>query len=324
MDVPIFKDAGPAALMAPYTGGEARQRVAVLAASMHGGGAFEIWQFTERTPSAPAKQPVLGDLGVYAVIIKSRNLSKSFELHSKAGTTLTDKPVAGGDEQLCYLVKDPYGNHFRIEEDSEVFYETDHSTGGVKGALLGVTDIDRSVELYSGVLGYSKVAYDKTGVFPDFSPLPGGEGSFRRVRLEQAKPRTGGFSPLIGTSYLELVQALDANPAKIFENRFWGDKGYIHLCFDVYDTDSLKAACENAGFPFTVDSSIVFDMGEANGRFAYTEDPDGTLIELVEASKVPLVKKIGWHLNLEKRDPEKPIPKWMLKALRFSRVKDSK
>jgi catechol 2,3-dioxygenase-like lactoylglutathione lyase family enzyme len=322
MDVPIFKDAGPATLMASYTGGKPQERIAVLAASMHGGGAFEVWQFTGRTPSAPAEPLALGDLGVYAVVIKSRDIARGFELHSKAGITLTDAPATGADGRPCYLVNDPYGNTFRVEEDTDVFYRTKHPAGGVKGALIGVSDIDHSIALYGGVLGYSKIAYDQTGVFADFSPLLGWEGSFRRVRLEQERPRTGGFSPLLGPGYLELVQSLDAKPRRIFDGRLWGDKGYIHLCFDVHDIDSLKDACEKAGFPFTVDSHDAFDMGEANGRFAYTEDPDGALIELVEAFKVPLVKKIGWYLDLEKRDPDKPIPKWMLKALRFSRVRD--
>ena len=323
MDVPIFEDAGPATLMARYTGGEARERVAVLATSMHGGGAFEVWQFTGRAPSAPAQAIALGDLGVYAVIIKSRDIGRSFKLHGKAGITLTNTIVTGAGGRPCYLVKDPYGNIFRVEADAEVFHKTEHPAGGVKGALIGVSDIDRSIDLYGGVLGYSKIAYDQTGIFTDFSPLPGGKGSFRRVRLDQEKPRAGGFSPLLGLSYLELVQARDAKPRKIFDGRFWGDKGYIHLCFDVHDTDSLKDACEKAGFPFTVDSNDAFDMGEANGRFAYTEDPDGTLIELVEVFKVPLVKKLKFNLNLEKRDPSKPIPRWMLKALRFSRVRDN-
>jgi hypothetical protein len=51
------------------------------------------------------------------------------------------------------------------------------------------------------------------------------------------------------------------------------------------------------------------------------EDPDGTLIEFVETHKLPVLKKIGWYLDLKKRPAEKPLPRWMLKALRFSRVK---
>ena len=86
--------------------------------------------------------------------------------------------------------------------------------------------------------------------------------------------------------------------------------------------DALKKDCEAAGFPFTVDSGNSFDMGEAAGRFSYIEDPDGALIEFVETHKVPLMKKIGWYINLKKRNPEKSLPTWMLKAMKMSRVKN--
>jgi len=33
------------------------------------------------------------------------------------------------------------------------------------------------------------------------------------------------------------------------------------------------------------------------------------------------MKKIGWYINLKKRDPEKSLPTWMLKAMKMSRVK---
>ena len=51
----------------------------------------------------------------------------------------------------------------------------------------------------------------------------------------------------------------------------------------------------------SVDIDNSFDMGEAAGRFSYIEDPYGTLIEFVETHKVPIIKKIGWYINLKKR-----------------------
>ena len=63
-------------------------------------------------------------------------------------------------------------------------------------------------------------------------------------------------------------------------------------------------------------------MGEAAGHFSYIADPDGTLIEFVETHKIPIMKKMGWYLNLKNRNPEKSLPTWMIKALRFNRVKD--
>ena len=86
--------------------------------------------------------------------------------------------------------------------------------------------------------------------------------------------------------------------------------------------EELKKDCEKAGFPFTVDSGETFDMGEAGGRFSYIEDPDGTWIEFVETHKVPVLKKLGWYINLKKRNPEKPLPRWMLSAMGLNKVKD--
>ena len=54
----------------------------------------------------------------------------------------------------------------------------------------------------------------------------------------------------------------------------------------------------------------------------YIEDPDGTLIELIEVFKIPIIEKLGVFLNVEKRDPMKPLPNFLLKAMRFSRIKD--
>jgi hypothetical protein len=126
----------------------------------------------------------------------------------------------------------------------------------------------------------------------------------------------------LGSSVIELIKVKGRAPHKIFENRFWGDLGFIHLCFDIKDMQALKKHCAACGHPFTVESNPDFDMGDAAGQFAYIEDPDGALIEFVETHKIPVMKKINWYLNLDKMNPQKALPSWMLKALRFNRVKD--
>jgi len=63
-------------------------------------------------------------------------------------------------------------------------------------------------------------------------------------------------------------------------------------------------------------------MGKAAGHFSYCEDPDGTLIEFVETHKIPIIEKIGWYLNIRDRNPDKPLPDWMLGMLALNRVKD--
>ena len=46
-------------------------------------------------------------------------------------------------------------------------------SGGSYGAIIGVSDIDRALKVYSDILGYDKVVYDVTGTFDDLAPLPG-------------------------------------------------------------------------------------------------------------------------------------------------------
>jgi catechol 2,3-dioxygenase-like lactoylglutathione lyase family enzyme len=156
--------------------------------------------------------------------------------------------------------------------------------------------------------------------------LPGGNKECRRVLLSRSKAFAGPFSKVLGNSLIELISSGTDKGKKIFENRFWGDPGFIHLCYDMRGMDELKKFCDKKGFPFTVDSKDShggnsFDMGEAAGHFSYIEDPDGTLIEFVETHKIPILKKFGLYLDLRKRDPNKSLPDWLVKTLKFSKVK---
>jgi catechol 2,3-dioxygenase-like lactoylglutathione lyase family enzyme len=201
------------------------------------------------------------------------------------------------------------------------------NTGGVYGAIIGVTDIDRSRIVYSDILGYDEMVYDKTEVFSDFGNIPGGDQKIRRVLLRRSEKPRGPFSKLMGTSEIELISSGNPDEKRLYEGRFWGDPGFIHLCYDITGMNKLRDCCREKGQPFTVDSMASrdgnsFDMGEAAGHFSYIEDPDGTLIEFVETHKMPILKKLGWYLDLRKREPGKRLPDWMLKTLRFSRVKD--
>ena len=326
MDVPIFEEAAEANLMLPYTGGKPHQRHAVLAVNMQGGGGFEIWQYTSRTPQPPEFEPLAGDYGIYAVRIKSRDVKAAYEYFQEEGLDLLTNLSEAPDGSQHFFLKDAYGNVFQVVKGSSFFADSPSKTGGPAGCMIGVSNIEAAQKLYSDILGYNQIVYDETGIFDDMVGLPGGEHRFRRVLLTHKKARQGGFSRMFGPTSIELVQVQDREARKIFKDRYWGDLGFIHLCFDIMGMDALRSECEAKGFPFTVDSASalgkVFDMGEAAGLFSYIEDPDGTLIEFVETHKVPILKKLGWYLNMKKRDPYKPLPDWMLKTLRFNRVKD--
>lgn len=187
---------------------------------------------------------------------------------------------------------------------------------------MGVSNMEASFRFYSEVLGYDKILFDNEDTFDDLGNLPGGKNKFRRLLLTHSLPLKGSFSRMLGKSYIELLEARDAPRRKLFENRFWGDLGFIHLCFDIQGMDDLRLKCAEAGHPFTVDSGRNFEMGDAAGHFSYIEDPDGALIEFVETFKIPIIKKLGWYLDLRKRNTEKPLPDFLLKFLSLNRVKD--
>lgn len=322
IDIKIFQEAAEAPLMTKYTGGKVQSRTATLALSLQGGGGFEIWQYTSRSTDKATFEIQAGDLGIYITRIKCRNVKKCFEWYKNEKLNVLGELTTTPDGTPHFFVKDPNDNIFEIAESTNWFSDTGHLCGGVSGVILGVSDIEKSIKLYGEVLEYTEIIYDKTGNFEDFNALNGGNKKFRRMLLTHPEKRKGPFSELLGQTTLELIQAYDYSPRKIFENRYWGDWGYIHLCFDVQNIPALKITCEKAGFPFVIDSGGNFDMGEAGGHFTYIEDPDGTLIEFVEAYKIPIIKKIGWYLNLRKRNPEKPLPRFMLKSLKFNRVKN--
>ncbi len=320
-DIVVFKDAATASLMTRYTGQQAHERYAILALNMQSGGGFEIWQYTSRTPVASSVPILLGDLGIYAVKIKSKDVDKTFAFYKDQGVELLTTPSKLPAGRNHFFMKDPYGNLFEITEDDYWYTSNDCLTGAVCGITIGVSSIEKALPFYKNILGYDKQLFAGEGNFTDWQGVPGAQHTFKRVMMGHSRILEGAFSKLLGPTSIELIEVTNRNPIKIFDNRYWGDLGFIHVCFDINGFKQHEAICNQNGFPLTVDSSNSFDMGEAAGHFAYNEDPDGTLIEYVETHRVPILKKIGWYLDLRKRDPQKPLPNWMVKSLSFSRLK---
>lgn len=314
-DVKIFDDEAKATLMTRYTGGEVHARRAILAMNMNGGGGAEIWQFTSRKTIYPERAPVFGDLGINAVKIKCTNVAQAHEVLN--GRAICSPLLTTPSNGKTFWITDEFGNTYQVIESQNFFKAKPYMMGGVGGAVIGVSNIEKSILFYAQCLGIEKIVYDQTGEFADL-----GAGQYRRVLLSFQNNFTAPFSKLLGNIEIELVQTLDRTPTKTFANRYWGDGGFIHLCFDVSNMNALKERMKKHGVEFTVDSADTFDMGESGGRFSYAEDPDGTLIEMVETHKVPIMKKFGWYLDLKKRGQHKPLPNWMINAMGLNKVKD--
>lgn len=318
-DVKIVDAEGVAERMLPYTGGKPQPRRSAIAVNLRGGGGFEIWQPKGR-PLNYLKEPVrLGDLGILIAKIKTADIEAAYNTYINKGVDVISEIVTAPWGQKHFFLKDPYSNLFQVEQDDYVFIDEKKLTGGANGAVIGVSDMEKSLPFYMQLLDYDKVVFDQTAVFDDLKSLPGGECRLRRVILERSKPIEGPLSRIMGTSHLELIQNVDSVGKKLYENRYWGDPGFIHLCFDVRNMAAVKTQTEALGYPFVCDSGTDFGMGDADGHFTYVEDPDGTLIEFVETFKIPIAKKFGLYLNLKNKDDRKPLG--ILKLLRFAKIK---
>ncbi|MGI9550873.1 MAG: VOC family protein [Aurantibacter sp.] len=320
-DILVFQDEATASLMTKYTSGEPMDRYAILAMNMTGGGGLEIWQFKNRVPEPPRTRMLLGDLGINIMKLRSTDVVKCHKnLKINDLNSVTELKNIDQNSKHFFFT-DPWNNLIQIVSDDYCFNNSEANSGGVLGVSIGVSQMENSIKFYRNLLGFDRMIYDRTNVFEDLKSLPGGSHSLRRVLLRRNFRKTGGFGELLGPCEIELLQVIDREPVKIYKDRLWGDLGYIHICFDIHGMNALRNDAEKLDYRFTVDSSDSFDMGGAAGHFSYIEDPDGTLIEFVETHKVPILKKLGIYINLKKRNPHRPLPKWLVQLMRVHRVK---
>ena len=319
LNVLIFDDTSDAHLMTRYTGGIVYNRQAVLTMNLAGGGGFEVWQYNNREAKESSSGITFGDIGIFAPKIKCRSISEAHSFLLKRDNLILSDVQNDPINNRHFWVKDNFGNCFNIVQGYDWFKHSLTPTGAVTGAVIGVSNMEKSILFYSGFLGIEEVVYDVTGNYSDNNTNK--KLNCRRVLLRKQVTGKGAFNKLLGAVEIELVQSFDSNAVKIFQDRFWGDCGFIHLCFDVLNMQALKNHAASMSINFTVDSQSSFEMDNASGRFCYAEDPDGTLIELVETHKIPIFKKFGFYLNLKKRNQQKPLADWMINLLSFSKVK---
>ncbi|MCB0803935.1 MAG: VOC family protein [Flavobacteriales bacterium] len=309
-DLPIFSDEAEASLMFNYTGGNVHRRNAILAMNVQGGGGFEIWQFTSREPKAAAFEIQEGLLGITSIHLRCKSVNLAHEYFDQLKEVSIQPIEKDAIGRSFFNMKDPFGNAFKIIEDDYQLLKTDYVVGGIIGLTIGVSNLEKSIHFYKEVLHFDQVSeHFKTG-------------DIAKVYLKSSEQRKGTFSKLLARNCIELVENPSLNKRHTYENRYWGDLGFIHVCFDVQQMDSLREKAKVVDYPFKVDSDNSFNMGEAAGQFAYIEDPDKTLIELVETHKIPINKKMGLYLNLKNKKTRKPLAKWMIKLLALNRVKN--
>ena len=310
--IKVFDDNSEATEMAPYMGGMPHQKRAIMTLNPAGGGGFELWQYLDREPQNGSSFTP-GDLGINHIKVKTRDASASSTKLRKNSVKVLSEIRTDPEGFRYFYIQDLYGNQIQITEFPS-WYSTHQDTfGGVCGCAIGVSNMERSLPFYAELLGYKHVSYDQT--------VEENGIKLRKVKLKSSVHSNGRFGAFLGDSWIELIQRLDQTPQAIFSDRHWGDLGFIHLCFDVYNMDQWIRECDINGYPFRVISKDSFLMGDTNSRWGYIEDPDGTLIEMVETQRIPILKFFNWYNNLLEKDPHKPLPRWLTSALSLKKIK---
>jgi lactoylglutathione lyase len=107
-------------------------------------------------------------------------------------------------------------------------------------------------------------------------------GKYLGMRLQSRRPIPQNRAEIAfleseGTPFrLELTWYRDQ---KKYEQARYEDRLFDHLAFTVTGIDELVARMKKEGVTVTDEP---FDLGPGGSRLAFVEDPDGTLIELIE------------------------------------------
>jgi catechol 2,3-dioxygenase-like lactoylglutathione lyase family enzyme len=139
---------------------------------------------------------------------------------------------------------------------------------GVNHVAINSADIDRLADFYGRMLGFGEATEEFSWRdVPELDALLGLRDTVARQRMLRA-----------GNCYLELFEfeapdAADSGPLRAC------DRGFTHVAFDVADIDAEMARLKALGMEFLVERPIL--LGPL--RAIYGRDPDGNLVELIEA-----------------------------------------
>lgn len=132
-----------------------------------------------------------------------------------------------------------------------------------------VTDLDRSLRFYRDMLGLTIVrALDESGAYLD-----------NMLALHDVRVTTVKLAGGDGPTLVELLRfASHAEPSTTARTPY--TPGPTHVAFTVEDLDAVYERLLRDGVPFNALPQLSPD---GSAKVTFCRDPDGTLVELVEA-----------------------------------------
>lgn len=325
-DVPMSLNQSHASRMEPLVGGDYERKV-VIAANLLGGATIELYQYLSTDPRSFPVNWRWGDPGMSASALKVPDINLALALFADTPETILSGPLPwlAKPDWKAALIKDPDNLLIYLIEIPDMRYSLRQNGERVGGAIfptIAVTDMERSLSFYRDILDYKEIVYDWKGKDPMLASISGGNRPMRRVLLHDSRPSTSFYSFYLDRGWIELVEVEGPKGPHIYHKRRWGDIGQMEICFDVHDIRAtFNELVRRGAKPLLEPNTEDFDMGHGStALFAYVQDPDGTMVELAEATHLKITSRLS--IDLRRRKPGKPLPRWLMKMSRHKRYKE--
>jgi catechol 2,3-dioxygenase-like lactoylglutathione lyase family enzyme len=270
-------------------------RDVVIALNPYGGGLVELFQYTSKTPKPIPRKVDFTYNGYLFFGLKVKNVGKALEFIERNGGVRVSGPAdftpmrdAGWKTAMF---KDPEGIYGVLIEypGNNVGYGRGKSRiGGVEYVAIGVSDIDKSVDFYSRVLGYDRILYRTEGKAPEWEPAFKNGSTMKRALLQKSRKVRGTFRHFLRGGMIELIEVEGNCGKNNFDGRKWGDIGLMEITFDVTDIEESLKTVTSLGYSIAA-NCYDQDMGmNTHATFAYFRDPDGSLLEFADIKSLPV------------------------------------
>ncbi len=139
---------------------------------------------------------------------------------------------------------------------------------------MGVHDTGRTYDFYRRLMGFRIKLSDQTSYLEEMAPII---GALVEMRALMAANVGGGAA-------IELIEHTSTRPVEPPEPVQWGDIGYLELGLKAFRLDQLYLDLKNKGVDFITPVRAMELSAGGRERYAYLRDPDGLLLQLVEAA----------------------------------------
>jgi catechol 2,3-dioxygenase-like lactoylglutathione lyase family enzyme len=270
-------------------------RNVIIALNPHGGALVEIFQYVSKTPVPIPENVDFTYNGFLLYGLKVKNINKSLDIIKKhGGSTLTvpmDFSPMKNRGWKTAVFRDPDGIYSILIEypESNVGYGIGKPRiGGIEYTAIGVSNLKNSLDFYTNILGYDDILYTHEESYSEWDSLFGKGRKIKRSLIRKSEKAQGLFKHFLRGGMIELIEVEGNKGKHNFDGRTWGDIGFMELCFDVTDIKATLKAITNRGVQIVVPAHSQ-DMGlKTHATFAYIRDPDGSLLEFADISKLPV------------------------------------